>query len=130
MGFLDRLDTKEDKNDHFRSNALTSLSELDKAHELSLNQDVLIFKHSTRCGISAMALEKLEHAWSLNDDEIKFFYLDLIAHRGVSNAIAEKYKVTHQSPQVLLIRAGNCIYNTSHHAINYEDILRQLDSAR
>lgn len=84
---------------------------------------VLIFKHSTTCSISAAALDRLERNW--NDEEMKEvqpYYLDLLAHRTTSNAIADHYETEHQSPQVLLIKKGDCIYTESHMGIQYEDL--------
>lgn len=84
---------------------------------------VLIFKHSTRCSISAAALNRLERSWSDTEmQEVQTYYLDLIAHRTTSNAIADHYEIEHQSPQVLLIKKGECVYDESHMAIDYEEI--------
>jgi bacillithiol system protein YtxJ len=103
-------------------NNLSELSDLEKINEISENTPVLIFKHSTRCSVSSMAKRKLESDWNFSVEEIKPFYLDLIALRPISNAIANQYKVTHQSPQVLLIKGGKCVFSASHHEISAEDI--------
>lgn len=90
---------------------------------------VLIFKHSTRCSISAMALGRLERKWKDAEAEnLKPYYLDLLKDRSLSNHIAEMYGVQHQSPQVLIIRNGKCIYSATHSDISYEDILSHLGS--
>jgi bacillithiol system protein YtxJ len=84
----------------------------------------VIFKHSTRCSISDMAKARLERA-----DEplgIDFNYLDLIAHRNVSSKIADDYNVEHASPQVLIIKNGECIYDESHSAISMDEILEAV----
>jgi len=101
---------------------LTSLSQLSEIDALSKNQAVLIFKHSTRCSISNMALGRLETKWD-DSSEIKTFYLDLLKHRDVSNEIAERYRVTHQSPQALIISDGTCKFHQSHSEINAADLL-------
>lgn len=85
-------------------------------------QAVLIFKHSTRCSISSMALSRLENKWASNS-KIPTYYLDLIKYREISNTIAESFNVEHKSPQVLLIKNGKCIYNASHSSINVIDIM-------
>ncbi len=85
---------------------------------------VLLFKHSTRCSISSMALNRLESRW--NDAETKHitpYYLDLLNHRDISNEIATVFNVTHASPQALLIKNGKCVYHASHSEISYKDIL-------
>ncbi|UXP33901.1 bacillithiol system redox-active protein YtxJ [Reichenbachiella agarivorans] len=91
----------------------------------STDHPVMIFKHSTRCSISSMALNRLERSW--NQDEInplKPYYLDLIAYREVSNQIAADLGVEHQSPQVLILSDGKAIYDNSHMGISYNEILK------
>lgn len=104
-------------------NNLTSDSQLATIKAESAQQPVLIFKHSTRCSISAMALSRMERNW---DDAagIKPYYLDLIANRPVSNQIVDVFGVEHESPQVLLIQNGECIYDASHMSISF-DALKQ-----
>jgi len=85
-------------------------------------QGILIFKHSTRCSISKMALSRLERDWNLHDEKISAYFLDLIKFRDVSNKIAELLKVTHESPQVLLIKNGTCFYNASHNKIRFSEL--------
>ena len=80
----------------------------------------VIFKHSTRCSISTMAKSRLER--SEVPINAVFNYLDLIAHRNVSNKIADDFNVEHASPQVLIIKNGECIYDESHNAINMDEI--------
>lgn len=80
----------------------------------------VIFKHSTRCSISAVAFQRLQKAQP--PEGIDFYYLDLLAHRPLSSRISEVFKVHHESPQVLVIRDGNCIYDESHLAISMMDI--------
>lgn len=100
--------------------------ELDQIKEISRSQPVLIFKHSTRCTISSTALNRLERAWKPEEvKDLKPYYLDLITYRSVSNKIADSFKVPHESPQVLIIKNGECIYDASHLSINYQDILKE-----
>lgn len=83
---------------------------------------VLLFKHSTRCSISSMALSRLESKWK-DHDHIPAYYLDLLNYRDISNEIATLFNVEHASPQVLLIRNGVCIYHNSHNGISASEIL-------
>ncbi len=106
---------------------LSDISQLNDIQLLSKEQSnqgvtVLLFKHSTRCSISSMALSRLESKW-VDNDKIQTYYLDLLNHRDISNEIASLYQVEHASPQVLLIKDGMCIYHASHTAINAADIL-------
>lgn len=83
---------------------------------------ILIFKHSTRCSISSMAKRRLEDNWSFAENEILPIYLDLLAYRTISNKIAADFGITHESPQVLLIKNGKCVYHASHSGITVENI--------
>ncbi|HTA63703.1 MAG TPA: bacillithiol system redox-active protein YtxJ [Bacteroidia bacterium] len=106
-------------------NALDHISQLDMINEESKSTPVLLFKHSTRCSISSMALNRIESNWKDGDNQlIKPYYLDLIAHREISNQIAEQYGIEHQSPQALIISNGECIYHESHTNIRYADIMK------
>jgi bacillithiol system protein YtxJ len=100
--------------------------QLDTIDTLSQQRPVLIFKHSTRCSISSAALHRLRHAWTSADDIHPAFLLDLLRHRAISNAIAERYAVEHASPQVLIIRGARCIEHRSHFAITYTGTLAAL----
>ncbi|ATL47996.1 bacillithiol system redox-active protein YtxJ [Chitinophaga caeni] len=81
---------------------------------------VLIYKHSTRCSISSMVLNRMER--SATTVSIEFYFLDLIRYRNLSDFIAAKFNVPHESPQVLLIKNGECIYSESHFAISMDEI--------
>lgn len=94
------------------------LPDIDRA---SVSRPQLIFKHSTRCSISSVVKNRLSKG--ALPAGIDFYHLDLIANRTVSNAIAEHYGIRHESPQVLLIRNGKCVYNESHSAVYMEDII-------
>ncbi|MBO0931610.1 bacillithiol system redox-active protein YtxJ [Fibrella aquatilis] len=98
---------------------LTDATQLDQIKEESTEQPVLIFKHSTTCSISAMALSRMERNWS-DAAGIKPYYLDLLANRSLSAQVAETFDVQHQSPQVLLIHNGACVYDASHMAISFQ----------
>ncbi|MCB9262344.1 MAG: bacillithiol system redox-active protein YtxJ [Flavobacteriales bacterium] len=99
---------------------LTQLSQLDEIIEKSYNETVVIFKHSTRCSISSMAKSRLEKHTDLSCPTI--YYLDLIAHRDISNEIAARFGITHESPQVIVLKNGIPIYHASHGSINMDEI--------
>ena len=98
----------------------TSLSEPEQLSGL------IIYKHSSRCGLSTMTENKLEEGWDLLKPKVKLYFLDLIRNREVSNSVAERFNVRHQSPQILIIKNGICVYNSSHYEINVETILKNL----
>lgn len=94
---------------------LTSALELDTLVAESAIHPVAIFKHSTTCSISATAKARLERQWDAAvGDEVKLYYLDLHRFRSVSNAVASRFGVIHESPQLLLIQDGRCVYDASH----------------
>jgi len=101
---------------------IQSESQLDAIIEQSKVKPCLIFKHSTTCPISSMAKRRLEMNWDIGEGEMDVFYLDLLSYRPVSNLIAQKFQIEHQSPQVLLIEDGICTFNTSHLDISAEEI--------
>ncbi|GEP50894.1 thioredoxin family protein [Flavobacterium noncentrifugens] len=100
-------------------NNLTDLQQLNEIQEESNEKPVVIFKHSTRCSISRMALKQFENEFDLHG-EVKPYFLNLIEHRDVSNEIANRFQVVHQSPQILLIKDGKSVYDTSHDRIDAE----------
>lgn len=100
---------------------LTSDAQLDQIREESVKQPVLIFKHSTTCSISAMALSRMERNWS-DQLGVKPYFLDLLEYRPISRKIENEFGIEHESPQVLLIRNGECIYDASHMAISFSGL--------
>lgn len=106
---------------------LTEEAQLETIKEESKSQVVVIFKHSTRCSISAMAKIRLERSETPAD--IKFYYLDLIRYRNVSNKIAEIFHVHHESPQIIMLKNGECVYDESHNGIVMADIEEQAKVA-
>jgi bacillithiol system protein YtxJ len=86
----------------------------------------IIFKHSTRCSISMMAKRRFELDWDQLPQDLPLYFLDLIKHRDISNKVAEDFQVHHESPQLLLIKDGECILDQSHGAISVEETLTVL----
>ena len=104
---------------------LKTEEELKMLVEKSFTKPQLIFKHSTRCSVSSAIKTRLEK--SSIPPTIDFNYLDLIACRSLSNKIVEQFHVYHESPQVMLIKNGECIFDESHLSVYMEDIVKQLD---
>ena len=108
-------------------NKLTDSDQLEEIKVLSYEKPVLIFKHSSRCSISSMALDRLLRNWKDEDGEkVTPFFLDLIAFRSISNKIEEVFGIPHESPQVLIIREGKSIFDQSHYAIAYTEIMARI----
>ena len=100
---------------------LTSEAELEAIKAASAAKPQVIFKHSTRCSVSTMAKSRLEK--QPFPAAVDFHYLDLISYRAISNKVAEDFKVWHESPQVLVIKNGECVFDESHMGIYMDEIL-------
>jgi len=103
---------------------LTTLAQLEDI--INANTTAVIFKHSTRCVVSNMARRNLELDKNLMPDNVNFYFLDLIAHRDISNQIASTWNVRHESPQILIVEGNTCKYNASHSEIEMQDIIAHL----
>lgn len=104
---------------------LVSKDQLVDLIEQSKLKPQVIFKHSTRCSISSVAKARLEKA--NKPEDTRFYYLDLISYRSVSNEIAQQFDVTHESPQILVIKDGKCVYHESHMGIDMNEILYAMN---
>lgn len=101
---------------------LTSATDVEELIARSYHVPCLIFKHSTRCSISSIAKMRLEEDWSFSSEVLEAYYLDVIAHRPASLHIAETCAVHHESPQVLLLSQGECVYDASHLDITVQEV--------
>ena len=99
---------------------LTDLQQIEQLKEASFQAPVLFFKHSTRCSSSVMALNRFMREW--NNATINPYFLDLLNYREISNKIAALFEIKHQSPQILLIKDGACVYHASHNAIDAQTV--------
>lgn len=102
---------------------LVADAQIDKIVEDSKLRPQVIFKHSTSCSTSAVAKSRLERQQF--PDHIDFYYLDLLRFRPLSDAVSSTFAVYHESPQVLLIKNGQCVYDESHLGISMNEIVEQ-----
>lgn len=102
---------------------LTTEVDIDGLIAASAQKPQAIFKHSTRCSISSVALQRMEKASA--PEGIDFWFLDLLQYRKISNAVAERFGVEHESPQVLLIKNGACVFDESHLGISMAELAEQ-----
>ena len=105
--------------------ALTDVNQLNEIEKRSESKTQLVFKHSTRCGISRMVMNQFVSMYDA-DSNADLYYLDLLNFRDVSNEVGYKFQVMHQSPQLLVIRNGATVAHASHGAINELDLNRFL----
>ena len=101
---------------------LDKMEQFDEIDEISQTKPVVLFKHSTRCSISRMALKQFDAEFNYPEEKIDWYLLDLLNHRDLSNEIASRYNVVHQSPQIVVIRNGKAVFNESHGSISAEDL--------
>ena len=129
MSFLNSIFGNSDNSDSQKNNVnwipLTNLTQLNDIENMSNVKPIVIFKHSTRCSISRFALKQFEREYDL-DETVDAFFLDLIEHRDVSNEIASKFGVYHESPQLILIKNGKAVYDVSHSDISAEALKNKV----
>lgn len=119
MSFLDKFfgRSEEKSNEDFWKD-LHSEADLETAVQESFSKKVVLFKHSTRCFISKTVLKNFEAEVKKANPDASFYFLDLIAHRNISNKIAEDFGVTHQSPQLIVLQNGKAVKDASHQSIS------------
>ena len=127
MGIFNSLFGTNDKKPkqaekHLEWRRLTKIEQLDFLVNESKTKTVLIFKHSTRCSISKMVFRNFEHMF--NGENYSLYYLDLLAYRNISDEIGFRFQVLHQSPQIIILKNGMAILDTSHYGINEVDYSR------
>ncbi|QDO95578.1 bacillithiol system redox-active protein YtxJ [Formosa sediminum] len=125
MGFFDKIfsnnSSEQSEKPSLPWKALVSESQVDSIVEASKSNTQLIFKHSTRCGISRMVLSQFEKAYN-PDLNIDMYFLDLLQHRELSRAVADTLNVYHESPQLIIIKNGVVVKHASHGEINTVDL--------
>lgn len=124
MGWFSK--SESDKRAKVNWVQLTSEEQLLNAIEESTEKPVLIFKHSTRCSISMMALNGFEGRWEGTDEEITLYFLDLLRYRDLSNEVERITGITHQSPQAIMIKNKEVVYSASHSGIDARQILKLI----
>jgi bacillithiol system protein YtxJ len=104
---------------------LKDLGQLNEILILSNEKPMIIFKHSTRCSVSRMALKQFENEFD-SKNKVDAYFLDLLEYRDISNEIAHRFNVYHQSPQLLLIKEGKSVYDVSHSDIDAGELKGKL----
>jgi bacillithiol system protein YtxJ len=127
MGLFDKLfnnssEQKEEKTLPWID--LNAVSQLQTIKDASATKTQVIFKHSTRCGISRMVKNQFIEDYGFSENQVDLYYLDLIAYREVSNTVAHTFNVVHESPQLLVIKNGIAVMHESHGSINDLDLNR------
>lgn len=118
--------SESESNSKIKWRLLTDLGQLNELIDLSHQQPIIIFKHSTRCSISRFVLKSFEKDYDFSEEELLPYFLDLLSYRNISNEIANRFEIMHQSPQILLIKDGVCVFNSSHENIQLESLRKYL----
>lgn len=124
MGIFGRLFGNENENSESKIPwiPLDDIGQLETIALASKQRTQVIFKHSTSCGISRMVLNMFTSNYDLGPEQMDFYFLDLLANRSVSNAVASTFNIQHQSPQLLILKEGRVVYHNSHGAISEVDL--------
>ena len=117
---------KAEKKTYLNWIPLNDINQLEEIKEISKNESVLIFKHSTRCGISSMVIKQFEKLFQEEHTNLKVYYLDLLRYRNISDEVGYTFQVMHQSPQLVAIKNENSVFNASHYDITLTDLSRFL----
>lgn len=132
MGLMDKLfkSQRDIAKEEIKGISWEPLESVDQLHNVIKNSNKktkVIFKHSTRCGISRMALSSFENNYESKDQNVTYYLLDLLSYRDVSNAIAQELNIQHQSPQVVVLKDERVIHTESHHGIDVKKIQQLIN---
>jgi len=126
MGFFDKFKSEKDiaskeiKKVPWKE--ITDLETLDTLTQESYKKPVAILKHSISCGISRMVLRNFEQEYDLKEEDYNLYFLDLLRYREISNKIASRFNVPHQSPQLIILKEGKVVYDASHSEVKAESL--------
>jgi bacillithiol system protein YtxJ len=115
---------KPEKKTYLNWIPLTEISQLDEIKQISKIESVLIFKHSTRCGISSMVIKQFEKLFQEEHQNLKVYYLDLLRYRDISDEMGYTFQVMHQSPQLIVVKNEVSVFNASHYDITLADLTK------
>jgi bacillithiol system protein YtxJ len=124
FGGNSQKESKSEKKSFLNWLPLTSIDQLDTIKTASNTEAILIFKDSTRCGISKMVIKQFEKLFTAEHSNLKVYYLDLLNYRNISAEIEQTFQVVHQSPQLIVIRNGNSVHHASHNDITEVNLSR------
>lgn len=124
MGLFGNRKKKEIATSFLNWIPLTSLEQLEEIKKQSVTEAVLIFKHSTRCGISSMVIKQFEKLFTEEHQNLKVYYLDLLNYRNISDEVGYTFQVMHQSPQLLAIKNEVSVFDASHYDITQTNLTR------
>lgn len=126
MGLFDLFNSKENSSgevdNRLEWSHIHSIEQLNTLTDESIGKPQVIFKHSTSCGISSMVLRSFEKQQQHIEGGVDFHFLNIQQNRALSNEIADRFGIRHESPQLLVIRNKTAVFNTSHSSISYTSL--------
>ena len=127
MGFFDKIfkseqDIAKEEIKKVPWKEITDIEMLEEISQGSYKRPAAILKHSTSCGISRMVLRQFEKDFNIDPEKVDLYFLDLLRYREISNKIASKFNVPHESPQLIIVKEGRVVYDASHGAIAAESL--------
>lgn len=125
MGLFSKLFNSSSETEDIKKlpwKTLTTMAQLESIKEKSVTKPQVIFKHSTRCGISRMVKNQFEKDFNFSDNAFDLYYLDLLTYRDISNEIQNSFRVQHESPQLIVVNNQEVVANASHGGINDMDL--------
>lgn len=112
-----------------RLTPLTDVSSLDAAIAESRQRPVLLFKHSRFCGVSCEALDELQSHIEGAPVDVAYHVITVQTDRPVSDAVAQRLGLRHETPQAILLRDGKVVWNASHFRITASQLDQALPKA-
>ena len=103
-------------------NKINSIEELEEVFAKSNEKPVAVFKHSITCPISLDVYQEIKNVVG----EVNLVVVQTA--RSISNEIAARTGVKHESPQALVIKDGKAIYHASHYDISANDVNSKLEN--
>lgn len=126
MSIKAKFGTTEDLVSTIEWTDIIDVSQLDSIEQESKSVPVLIFKYSTRCNLSTFMLKKFEKKFDYEEGSVKPYFLDIRAFRNISDEIAIRYGIAHQSPQIILLKDRRAVYYANHEHIKFEDFKERV----
>ena len=119
MGFWrkSKADSSAESSNSIPWITLNQEAQLDQIIADSFEKPQMIFKHSTRCGISSMVMDRFSQAYPYSEEEANLYYLDLLKFRPVSDLISSRLNIWHESPQLIVLENGQVKSHASHNSI-------------
>ena len=127
MGLFDNLFGSKNSSEGKEEKSLpwTPLVSIEQIRDIvkdSSERPQIIFKHSTTCGTSRMALNRFKAQYNIHEGQSNLYFLDLKSYREVSNEVSNTFNIVHESPQLLIVKEGKVVAHASHWEIAELDL--------